>query len=113
MTINTIILKLKQLKLSHAANYYKVHYLAPSNPQISTTKLIEGMLEHEINGRRNNHINKLIKNAKFRYSKARVDDIDYNSKRLSPDSISPLLECEWIDRHRSTIVTGATGTGKT
>ncbi len=71
------------------------------------------MLEHEINGRHNNHINKLIKNAKFRYSKARVEDIDYNSKRLSPDSISPVLECEWIDRHRSVIITGATGTGKT
>ena len=71
------------------------------------------MLGHEINGRHNNYINKLIKNAKFRYSKARVDDIDYNSKRLSPDSILPLLECEWIDRHRSTIIMGATGTGKT
>lgn len=113
MSNNQTMAKLKQLKLSHAANYYETHYLTPSNPQISTVQLIDGMLEHEINKRHNNHINKLIKNAKFRYNKARIEDVDYSSKRLNPDSISHLLEDEWLDRHRSAIIMGATGTGKT
>lgn len=49
MSNNKIISKLKQLKLSHAANYYEVQYLTPNNPQIGTAQLIDGMLEHEIN----------------------------------------------------------------
>lgn len=113
MSNNKIISKLKQLKLSHAANYYEAQYLTPSNPQIGTAQLIDGMLEHEINQRHNNYVNKLIKNAKFRYSKARIEDMDYSSKRLNPDAISHLLEDEWIDKHRGVIIVGATGTGKT
>lgn len=113
MSNNQVIHKLKQLKLSHAANYYELQYLTPVNSQMGTVQLIDGMLEHEINNRHSNHINKLIKSAKFRYSKARIEDVDYSNKRLNPDSISHLLEDEWLDRHRSVLLVGATGTGKT
>lgn len=43
MSNNKIISKLKQLKLSHAANYYEAQYLTPNTPQIGTAQLIDGM----------------------------------------------------------------------
>lgn len=110
---SSIILKLKQLKLSHAAYYYEAQYLQSASPQINTLQLLEDMLEHEISSRRNNHIHKLIKNAKFRHTKAQMEDVDYGSNRINPDVIAQLLQSDWMGRHRSVIITGATGTGKT
>lgn len=71
------------------------------------------LLSHEITGREQRRIERLIKQAKFRLT-AHINDIDYRAHRqLSKDTVRQLTQGEWIAQGHNVLITGATGCGKT
>ena len=72
------------------------------------------IVDIEYTSRKNCRLRRLIKNASFDQSDARIMDIDYTSgRRLNKQLISRLTACEYIAEYRNIFITGATGCGKT
>jgi len=55
-----------------------------------------------------------LKNAQLKISNATLEDLDYRPSRgLKRAQIDQLRASQWIKNHRSSLITGPTGTGKT
>jgi len=71
------------------------------------------MIQSEVDNREINKISKLIKKAGFRLP-ATIEELDLNPVRgVSQESVSQLLNGEYIKRGATVIIGGPTGTGKT
>ena len=71
------------------------------------------LLAHEITGREQRRVERLIKQARFRL-KASINDIDYSAHRqLNKHMVRELAQGEWLRRGQNLLITGATGCGKT
>jgi DNA replication protein DnaC len=59
------------------------------------------------------HFQTRLKSARLRHSQASVEDVDYRaSRRLDKTLFQELATCRWIAEHRSLLVTGPCGVGK-
>jgi len=71
------------------------------------------LLERETSERENRRLRRLLQLAKLRLD-ASIEDIDFRSPRgLDESVVLRLAGCDWIRQNQVTIITGATGTGKT
>jgi DNA replication protein DnaC len=76
-------------------------------------ELIAHLVEAEYEDKSDRKIQRLIKNAKFKFI-AQIEDIKYTAERnLSKSQILKISELKWITRRENIIMTGPTGTGKT
>ena len=72
------------------------------------------IVDQEWASRKNNHLNRLIKNAGFSDSEACIENIEYHSDRnLDKAQIARLATCNYITEHHNAMLLGATGSGKT
>jgi DNA replication protein DnaC len=72
------------------------------------------IIDREMNNRDNRRLKNLLKNSKFKYSGACIEDIDFKVMRgLQRDVIVNLTRNEWITKKQNVIITGPTGCGKT
>lgn len=114
MSVQSLYNKLELLNLNNFAKALDNNYSAYEKQDLSFHEILELLADIEINHRHNKKIQNLIKGAKFRYSNARIEDIDYtNDRKLKKALITPLLDFQWLYKNRGIIITGATGTGKT
>jgi DNA replication protein DnaC len=80
--------------------------------ELTFSEGLEVLLQGEEDERSNNRRERLLKNAKFRYH-ATLEQLIYNSSRgLDRGLISSLATCDFITRGETTLITGATGCGK-
>lgn len=71
------------------------------------------LIDRELTDRSNRRIARCLKSAKLR-STAVVEDIDFHTPRgLSKPAILALSKCDWVERHHTVTIVGATGVGKT
>lgn len=72
------------------------------------------LVEREYLTRENRRLSLRLRQARFKYSNACLEDIDYSAARgLSKAIIQQLAGCIWVHRKQNIIITGSTGTGKT
>lgn len=72
------------------------------------------LVDQEWTSRKNNHLKRLIKQAKFSETGACVEDIEYHSDRnLDSAQIARLASCNYITERHNILLLGATGSGKT
>lgn len=70
------------------------------------------LLQSELDSRRNNRNQRLMKNARFRYS-CTLEEIDFDPSRgLDRATVMQLATCDFIRQGLPVIITGAAGTGK-
>lgn len=104
--------KLKSLKLSSMADYYKNYCNDQDFINLDFDDKLAILLDFEINSRNNKRIANLAKNANFKI-KPDLSTIDYSSERnLSRELVSTLGSCVWISQGKNLVISGATGTGK-
>jgi DNA replication protein DnaC len=71
------------------------------------------LLDREMASRSTRRFQTRLKSAKLRHSQASVEDVDYRaSRRLDKALFQQLASCRWIAEHRSLLVTGPCGVGK-
>lgn len=71
------------------------------------------LLDSEFDSRKNSKIERLVKQANFSDSNARLEDIQYLSDRhLTKDVFQKLSTNKYLDEHKNIIFVGATGSGK-
>ncbi|HUV84915.1 MAG TPA: IS21-like element helper ATPase IstB [Methanosarcinales archaeon] len=75
-------------------------------------EFIAHLVDAEWDDRYNRRLERLIKEAKFRY-KASIEEIDFSlARNLDKNMILRFSDCSWIKDKKNIIITGPTGVGK-
>lgn len=104
--------KLEEMRLKGFSRVYREMQESGMNKDFTTDEVIAHLVQAEWDERYNRRLERLIKNAKFRYQ-ASMEQVDYIEKRnLDKTQMLRLSTCEWIKRKQSIIISGSTGLGK-
>lgn len=80
---------------------------------MSYDERLELLLSTLVQERENKLINRLIKNAYFKYPTASLASLDYDSRQIKKSTIMNLASMAFIGSATNLIITGPTGAGKT
>jgi DNA replication protein DnaC len=84
----------------------------PRHAELSHADFVGLLVQDEKTYRDNRRLKRLLKNAKLRQNAA-MEDIDHRHPRgLSKQVVMELSGTQWIDAHRTVLVTGPSGIGK-
>ena len=79
---------------------------------LTPDEFLSFLVDAEFDDRNNRRVDRLIKNARFRYH-ACMEEINFSLNRnLDKNLIHRLSDCSWITKHQNIIFSGPTGTGK-
>ena len=114
MINNNTIDKLIEMRLTAMSDAFRQQMSDPKMKDIDFEERFGMMVDIEYAKRKNNRLNRLIKNPEFEQPDASIMDIDYTSgRKLNKNLIKRLATCDYISEHRNIFITGATGCGKT
>jgi len=104
--------KMEKLRLFGMHRSFKGILESKSCERFTIDQLLATLVQAEWEDRENRKINRLMKNAKFRYQSS-LDEIDYQHPRnLDKNQILRLIDCNYLKKAENILVTGATGLGK-
>lgn len=113
MLIEPTLDRLNELKLKGMAEAFAEQLGVPDVQSLSFEDRLAMLLEREASERENRRLRRLLQLAKLRLD-ASIEDIDFRAPRgLDKSVVLRLAGCDWIRQHQITLITGATGTGKT
>lgn len=106
--------RLHSMRLSAMASEYRRQMESPDTTTLSFEERFGMIADAEWISRQNSRLKKLLHLAALRIPNACIEDVDYDPQRkLDRGYVIRLADCAWLSGHRSLIITGATGTGKT
>lgn len=106
--------KLIEMRLTAMSDGFRQQMADPRMREADFEERFGMLVDLEYTRRKNNRLNRLIKNAEFEQPDASIMDIDYTSgRKLNKELIKRLATCDYILEHRNIFITGATGCGKT
>src|SRR3972149_4489819 len=104
--------KLERMSLRGMVRSLRTALDAGGGSNLSPEELVSTLVDAEWEDRRGRKLARLLRSARFR-SRAGVEDVDFGIKRnLSKSACLRLADCVWIKEHRSLIITGPCGSGK-
>jgi DNA replication protein DnaC len=104
--------KMCKLRLFGMQQSFKGILESKSCGQFTIDQLLATLVQAEWEEQENRKINRLMKNAKFRYQ-ASLDEIDYQHPRnLDRNQMLRFIDCNYLRKAENILVTGATGLGK-
>lgn len=110
MINNPTIDKRIDMRLTAMAEDFIQQLSDPKMNEIDFEDRIAIMVDIEYTRRKNNRLNRLIKNAEFEQPDASIVGISYSSgRKINKDLIKRLATCEYIAESRNIFITGATG----
>jgi len=114
MSIEQTISRLNEMKLTGMARSYAERRVRPDHKDLSFDDFFSLIVEDEALFRQNRRLSRLLKEAKFKFSSAGLEDIDYRQSRgLVKSRILNLQNTSWLTNHQNVLITGPTGIGKT
>lgn len=114
MTNESTLTKLHEMRLNAMAEQFQVQLLDPKYQDLSFEDRFNLLIDVEWSRRKNNKLDRLIKNARFRDTQACIEDIEYHADRkLDKTQILRLSSGNYIQEKHNIIVKGASGNGKT
>ncbi len=113
MANENTIMKLNEMRLSGMAETYLNQLSNADYQDLSFDERFSLLVDIEYSKRKNNKLDRLIRNANFRYSNASVEDIEYlPDRKLDKSLILRLSECQYIEDNHNVMILGASGNGK-
>jgi DNA replication protein DnaC len=104
--------KMGKLRLFGMQQSFKGILESKSSDRFSIDQLLATLVQAEWEEQENRKINRLMKNAKFRYQSS-LDEIDYQHPRnLDKNQMLRFTDCNYLKKAGNILVTGATGLGK-
>lgn len=114
MNHSTITAKLTELGYIGFKNAYERQIEHVSNQSLSFEERLYGLLEAQDIFLNNKRTAMNMKLSKIKNKQARLEELDYNSKRkLNKSQILSLANMNFIRSHQNVIINGKTGVGKT
>lgn len=105
------ISKMKQMRLLGMARAFQLTMESGKNEKFTPDEMITHLIESEWDERYNRRLDRALIAARFRY-KASLEQMDLNDNRMDRNQIVRLVDCDFIRRKESIIITGSTGIGK-
>ncbi len=100
------------LKLYGMARGFNERLGSPQHAELSHAEFVGLLVQDEKTNRDNQKLKRLLHNAKLKQAAA-LEDIDYTHPRgLNKQTMIELSSPQWIVDHRSVLLTGPTGVGK-
>lgn len=105
---------LKTLRLDGMARAFEEQLTQPVFAELTFEERFGMLLDREMTWRDNKRRDRLLKQAKLKFTQACLEDVDYRASRgLDKRLIVTLASSDWIRHTQSILISGATGTGKT
>lgn len=109
-TYDTAVKLSKELKLDGFLSVLESSIDTDQSPH----ELVVELLSSQLTRNSEKKIERLIRQARFKYLDVFLSDIDYTLyPSLKVNQVNQLAECEWIRSKRNIMLIGPTGTGKT
>jgi DNA replication protein DnaC len=113
MLFQPVVEKLRDMRLYGMLSGMEEQAENPEYKKLSFEERLGLLVDLEWSIRQDRKLKTRIKNARFK-DKACIEDLDFSSQRgLDRSQVLYLAQGQWITKHLNTIITGATGTGKT
>ena len=104
--------KMHSMKLHGMALAFQATMEAGQNNELTADEMAALLVDAEWDQRHDSRLNRLIRNAKFRYQ-ASMEQMNFRLKRnLDKNALMRFADCSWIKRKQNIIITGPTGVGK-
>ena len=104
--------KMRQMHLLGMYNAFKISMESFKTESMTTDQFVAWLVSNEWDDRCNRMIERLIKQASFRY-KASLEEVDYSLERgLERNLLERLAELSFVKESRDLFITGSSGTGK-
>ena len=104
--------KMRQMRLLGMYNAFKISMESFKTESMTTDQFVAWLVSNEWDDRCNRMIERLIKQASFRY-KAPLEEVDYSQERgLERNLLERLAELSFVKESRDLFITGSSGTGK-
>ena len=104
--------KMRQTRLQGMYNAFKISMESFKTESMTTDQFVAWLVSNEWDDRCNRMIERLIKQASFRY-KASLEEVDYSLERgLERNLLERLAELSFVKESRDLFITGSSGTGK-
>jgi DNA replication protein DnaC len=105
--------QLRALKLDGMADAFVELETQDRSKELSHAEWLALLVDREAANRSTSRLRSRLKAARLRHGQACVEDVDYRSqRRLDKALFQSLATCRWIAEHRSLLVTGPCGVGK-
>ncbi len=106
------VVTLNALKIFGMARGFEERLNSPQHADLSHAEFVGLLVQDEKTYRDNHRLKRLLRNARLRQP-ACLEDIDYHHPRgLSRQVMLELSTTGWIDAHRTVLITGPSGIGK-
>ena len=103
---------MRQMRLLGMYNAFKISMESFKTESMTTDQFVAWLVSNEWDDRCNRMIERLIKQASFRY-KASLEEVDYSLERgLERNLLERLAELSFVKESRDLFITGSSGTGK-
>ena len=103
---------LDKMRLLGMYNAFKISMESFKTESMTTDQFVAWLVSNEWDDRCNRMIERLIKQASFRY-KASLEEVDYSLERgLERNLLERLAELSFVKESRDLFITGSSGTGK-
>ena len=110
--MNATLEKMTELKFYGMRKAYELSMETGRSGDFTTDELVAWLIEAEYNDRYNRKIERLIRQARFRYQAA-VEQITYAPKRnLDKNLLLRLAGGDYLKKKENILITGPTGSGK-
>lgn len=104
---------LQGMKLFGMANSFADRVHQPHTAELSHADFVGLLTQDERTYRDNRRLTKLLRAASFKYKDAAVENVSYRHPRgLNKQAFLQVSDPQWILHHRSVLITGPTGVGK-
>ena len=104
--------KMRQMRLLGMYNAFKISMESFKTESMTTDQFVAWLVSNEWDDRCNRMIERLIKQASFRY-KASLEEVDYSLERgLERNLLERLAELSFVKESRDLFITGSSGPGK-
>jgi DNA replication protein DnaC len=104
--------KLEEMRFTGFVRAYREMIETGVNREFTIDEVIAHLVQAEWDDRYNRRLQRLIKNARFRY-RASFEEMDFSAKRnLDKNQLLRLSSCDWITKNQNIIFSGFTGSGK-
>ena len=104
--------KMRQMRLLGMYNAFNISMESFKTESMTTDQFVAWLVSNEWDDRCNRMIERLIKQASFRY-KASLEEVDYSLERgLERNLLERLAELSFVKESRDLFITGSSGTGK-
>jgi DNA replication protein DnaC len=105
--------KLHEMHLGAMADAFQDQMNDNAHKELSFEERFGMLVDAEWTRRKHNRLQKLIKQACFKFSNASIPDIEYHDDRkLDRSQILRLASCVYINENHNVIIMGASGNGK-